>query len=1767
MERNRPLFIVSNLAVILGISILVLSGLIFVTFNTPTGFFDGTISGFSTADLNDSTTNNAAVNLSGFEQGTAVVGQDVEWINLNTSEIVTTAAPEVSETTESEVEGKLQKKVTVASEFHYQKVLTYASIPDLTPDQVKLYWMIDGVKTDITEREEFNLTFYDENNDELIDKISWITPHLSIQEFILEFDITVINPWEFGESGGEWIVYFNTTGTGTLNITKDNLSNSVLTFNYLRCGTTNIPYTLVGQSYVVENYTCSETSLISHTIGDMPDEIFSMRFDFGNDLQNDVDFAYDPAVCIPWPTMMPGEPDCSACGFPAFLGFDMDPAIDGACYSDHICSSPCGGGGPPPNNAPQWSQAINNSGAIEDSGTSIPDTDLTAAGNGRCQDGDGDPLTFILTAENTSQVDCTIDGSQLNITPAADWYGNGSSCEVTCDDGTDNAATTVSLNITGVNDAPTAPSLSLSPATIYVYQTLTASASGSTDPESDTLSSYYYEFYNKDDATTVQSYSTTATYTIQETDDNDEIRVRSKVDDGVVNSSETTTLINVTDSVLCGDTLSASTTLNHNITSCTSNNFLTISGNDRVIDCDGYMIQGTVNTAFYLGTGNSGATIKNCNIKLNGTTSKNGIVGYTASGLTVQNNTINVTSHQAIYLGTRSSNSTIQGNTFIGDNSNPLVYLINEPFNITVRDNTFTEGNRFAIRYYNGSKHNQIINNTITTSSYGIQLYSGAYNTTIENNTVTCSGNYCIQISGNASENTIFNNTLINGGYSLSLKNNVTKNTIYNNTISTNSSDGTRAVRFTNASHNRVYNNTLTTFDIGIQVYLDSINNSFLDNSITATDDIGIEIHTRSSNNTVAGNTITVSDDYGIRFLIGSSDNLAKNNIITVTDAYALSFETNSKNNIAWNNNLSTNRLAIRDVTSSTEFNALVYNNSNAEIHFNSTSLNEAQGGTLGLGQNISLSSNEVFVNITHFPALNQSAIITLFGTDALGFATRKPYQDGTACDSSICTEISDADTYIFNVTTLTTDKRYNFSVGADACMSATGNVFDISADTSCSSETISDANSELRLGDGNLKLDKGEFKYSILNMTDDSNSILNISGSNFTTVGVAEIKNRLIVNSSRFNISEGVTYFYPGSRATFINSTLITNNSIIQGSFDIDPSNWTNYGKLTVNNTVNITDTTLNVTENITVLTSGWLNITNSTIYSKGTNVTGNVTVDPSTWEEHGDLIIEPGGLMDFIDTGVIVHGKVIVDGGTLNFLLDSVLQMNVDNAPPDVSDITVQDIDPFSGLLYIDPSSRMERNSTTNYNVTVKNGGELRMYGNATDIENLFVSSNSLLTFNAAPSMEVEGNTSLDGTLTMASSHFVSNGTGTLSITGANFHNLSVRTGTTTLGSTVTIDNVFLVPGTLTTSNYDVTSPNIDLDGTINAGSSVITINGNANMTGGTYTSGTSKLILGGTSVFNPGDNTFDRLNVSSGNNVRQFGNATINQLFCPLGVYNVSGAAELILNRSKQVCSTKAYWNISLHNGKIINASINGTNITHINGSNVVIHPISSFILDSGNFRNVSAYANITESSGTSVVNINLSYNDDDVNDVSESTIKISRYTGSAWSQVTGSTLNTATNIISATLSTFSLFGGGGHEKSVSISLSTNLSSNLGWTVSNTTGLEWLGHNNNGTGPSGYYINISANQTAVNLTIKASAALTSGANTIPLANFNYSHNNSDRTVPGGNKSISTTATSIGNQLANKSVTWLKFFLTVPTRQAAGNYTNTVTIAATAS
>jgi parallel beta-helix repeat protein len=70
-------------------------------------------------------------------------------------------------------------------------------------------------------------------------------------------------------------------------------------------------------------------------------------------------------------------------------------------------------------------------------------------------------------------------------------------------------------------------------------------------------------------------------------------------------------------------------------------------------------------------------------------------------------------------------------------------------------------------------------------------------------------------------------------------------------------------------------------------------------------------------------------------------------------------------------------------------------------------------------------------------------------------------------------------------------------------------------------------------------------------------------------------------------------------------------------------------------------------------------------------------------------------------------------------------------------------------------------------------------------------------------------------------------------------------------------------------------------------------------------------------------------------------------------------------------------------------------------------------------------ISKYINIE---GPSWMYLNLSYSDPDVSGIDESTLKIYRYSG-GWSAVSGSTVDTANNVISANLTAFSDFGGFG------------------------------------------------------------------------------------------------------------------------------------------
>ena len=73
-----------------------------------------------------------------------------------------------------------KKKITVSSDVSYQNILTYTTLEtEAIKENIKLYWLNP-------EKQQINFVAFDKNDNNLIDYIEWITPHLSTQEFIVE---------------------------------------------------------------------------------------------------------------------------------------------------------------------------------------------------------------------------------------------------------------------------------------------------------------------------------------------------------------------------------------------------------------------------------------------------------------------------------------------------------------------------------------------------------------------------------------------------------------------------------------------------------------------------------------------------------------------------------------------------------------------------------------------------------------------------------------------------------------------------------------------------------------------------------------------------------------------------------------------------------------------------------------------------------------------------------------------------------------------------------------------------------------------------------------------------------------------------------------------------------------------------------------------------------------------------------------------------------------------------------------------------------------------------------------------------------------------------------------------------------------------------------------------------------------------------------------------------------------------------------------------
>ena len=202
-----------------------------------------------------------------------------------------TKAPYSIETnfSENSNQNKINKEITIKSdsELHYKDVLSFTEIPESEKNQIHLYHYINNEKVEITNNQIYNISYKDTNNNNLIDKLYWITQELSEQNFSVEISLLILNIQSFPTVYGNWSVNFNTTGTANLTITAFNGTfwsntneNYDLRFLDLKCGSEIKSYEWINNSVFIQDYSCNETGRESSKV--LTAGKHSLQFNYGS---------------------------------------------------------------------------------------------------------------------------------------------------------------------------------------------------------------------------------------------------------------------------------------------------------------------------------------------------------------------------------------------------------------------------------------------------------------------------------------------------------------------------------------------------------------------------------------------------------------------------------------------------------------------------------------------------------------------------------------------------------------------------------------------------------------------------------------------------------------------------------------------------------------------------------------------------------------------------------------------------------------------------------------------------------------------------------------------------------------------------------------------------------------------------------------------------------------------------------------------------------------------------------------------------------------------------------------------------------------------------------------------------------------------------------------------------------------------------------------------------------------------------------------------
>jgi len=149
--------------------------------------------------------------------------------------------------------------------------------------------MVDGEKIDVTFDPKFAVEFVDTDGNGIADRMQWMVPKLSEEQFVIEAKITIINIQSFPFVGGNWTVRFTTEGTADLVISGFNgttfgeAAPEDLKFLELNNGTHTLTPTIQGNSIIYSNYSSNAEGFEASKVLTLG--AHTLEFRFGDDVQ------------------------------------------------------------------------------------------------------------------------------------------------------------------------------------------------------------------------------------------------------------------------------------------------------------------------------------------------------------------------------------------------------------------------------------------------------------------------------------------------------------------------------------------------------------------------------------------------------------------------------------------------------------------------------------------------------------------------------------------------------------------------------------------------------------------------------------------------------------------------------------------------------------------------------------------------------------------------------------------------------------------------------------------------------------------------------------------------------------------------------------------------------------------------------------------------------------------------------------------------------------------------------------------------------------------------------------------------------------------------------------------------------------------------------------------------------------------------------------------------------------------------------------------